>query len=172
MPNCELTLARREELDAVMAILHNGRLFQRQQGFVQWDDTHPTREAVEEDIRSGNGYAIRVAGELAGYLCISFDGDPAYPKIRGAWRFDGAYAVVHRLAIGEKHRGRGLTGEVFRLAGRLAKARGVDILRIDTHEDNLRMRHVLEKHGFLGCGTVVQNGGERLAFDVLVAAHL
>lgn len=165
MLGCELTPARWEELDAVMAILHSGRLFQRAQGFVQWDDTHPTREAVEEDIRSGNGYAIRVAGELAGYLCLSFDGDPAYPEIRGAWRFEGNYAVVHRMAIGENHRGRGLTGEVFRLAGRLAQFRGVDILRIDTHEDNLRMRHVLEKNGFVCCGTVVQNGGERLAFD-------
>ena len=165
MLGCALTPARWEELDAVMAILHNGRMFQRQQGFVQWDDTHPTREAVEEDIRGGNGYAIRVDGELAGYLCLGFDGDPAYPEIRGVWRFDGAYAVVHRMAIGPNHRGRGLTGEVFRLAGVIAKNRGVEILRIDTHEDNLRMRHVLEKNGFLCCGTVVQNGGERLAFD-------
>lgn len=165
MLGCALTPARWEELDAVMDILHNGRMFQRAQGFVQWDDTHPTREAVEEDIRSGNGYAIRVDGELAGYLCLGFDGDPAYPEIRGVWRFDGAYAVVHRMAIGPNHRGRGLTGEVFRLAGVIAKSRGVEILRIDTHEDNLRMRHVLEKNGFLCCGTVVQNGGERLAFD-------
>lgn len=165
MAVCELTLARWEELDAVMEILRSGRAFQRQQGFVQWDDTHPTQAAVEDDIRRGDGYAIRVDGCLAGYLCLSFDGDPAYPEIVGAWRFDGAYAVIHRMALGENHRGRGLTGEIFRLAGEIAKARDVDILRIDTHRDNLRMRHVLEKHGFVCCGTVVQNGGERLAFD-------
>ena len=165
MPVCELTLARPEEVAAVMDLLHNGRAFQRQQGFIQWDDTHPTQAAVEDDIRRGDGWALRVDGDLAGYLCLSFDGDPAYPEIVGAWRFDGAYAVIHRMAIGEAYRGRGLTGEVFRLAGEIAKARGVDILRIDTHQDNLRMRHVLEKHGFVQCGNVIQNGGHRLAFD-------
>ena len=165
MPMCELSLARWEEVDAVMEMIRSGRAFQRQQGFVQWDDAHPSREAVEDDVRSGNGYAVRVDGELAGYLCLSFDGDPAYPEIVGAWRWDGAYAVIHRMVMGEHHRGRGLTGEVFRLAQEIAMVRGVEILRIDTHEDNLRMRHVLQKHGFVCCGTVVQNGGLRLAFD-------
>lgn len=165
MAVCELIPARWEEVGAVMDILRNGRAFQRQQGFVQWDDSHPTQAAVEDDLRRGDGYAIRVDGELAGYLCLSFHGDPAYPEIVGVWRFDGAYAVIHRMALGEPYRGRGLTGEVFWQAGEIAKARGVEILRIDTHRDNLRMRHVLEKHGFVFCGTVVQNGGERLAFD-------
>lgn len=162
---CELTPARWEEVAAIMEILRSGREFQRRQGFVQWDDSHPTQEAVEADIRRGDGYAIRVEDTLAGYLCLGFDGDPAYAAIKGAWRFDRKYAVVHRMAIGEYYRGRGLTGQVFRLAGELAKARGVDILRIDTHEDNLRMCHVLEKNGFALCGTVMQNGGARLAFD-------
>ena len=165
MPVCELTPARWEEVADVMDILRDGRAFQRQQGFVQWDDAHPPREAVEGDIRRGDGVAIRVDGTLAGYLCLSFDGDPAYPAIVGAWRFEEAYAVIHRMAISEQFRGRGLTGAVFRLAGEMAEARGVAVLRIDTHEDNLRMRHVLEKHGFAQCGTVVQNGGLRLAFD-------
>jgi RimJ/RimL family protein N-acetyltransferase len=162
---CELIPARWEEVAAVMEIIRDGRAFQRQQGFVQWDDTHPTQAAVEADIRRGDGYAIRVGGVLAGYLCLSFDGDPAYPAIEGVWRFADDYAVIHRMAIGEAYRGRGLTGQVFRLAGEIALQKGVEILRIDTHRDNLRMRHVLEKHGFVFCGTVVQNGGERLAFD-------
>ena len=60
MPKCELTPARWEEVDTVMEIIHSGRLFQREQGFIQWDDTHPSREAVEDDIRRGDGYAVRV----------------------------------------------------------------------------------------------------------------
>ena len=165
MAICELTPARWEEVAAVMEIIRDGRAFQRQQGFVQWDDTHPTQAAVEDDIRRGDGYAFRVDGCLAGYLCLSFNGDPAYPAIVGAWHFDGDYAVIHRMAIGEAYRGMGLTGQVFRLAGEIAKARGVDILRVDTHADNLRMRHVLQKQGFVQCGHVIQNGGDRLAFD-------
>lgn len=168
MGGCSLVQARREDIPAYMELLDSGRRFQRQQGFFQWPDGYPDCGSVEEDIRGGNGYALMVDGALAGYLCVSFDGDPAYPAIRGAWRFDGKYAVVHRMAIGDRFRGRGLTGEVFRLVGQLARGRGVDILRIDTHEHNLRMRHVLEKSGFVCCGIVNQHG-DRLAFDKKLA---
>ena len=165
MERCELTPARREEVAPVMDLIREGRAFQRQQGFVQWDDAHPSQMAVEEDIRRGAGYALRVDGALAGYLCLSFEGDPAYEEIVGAWRYKGDYGVIHRMVIGDGFRGKGLTGTVFRLAAQIAAARGVQILRIDTHAENLRMRHVLEKHGFACCGDVIQNGGHRLAFD-------
>lgn len=165
MENCKLVPACREDIPVYMEILADGREFQRAQGFVQWLDGYPDRTSVEADIRAGKGYALVVDGRVAGYLYVGFDGDPAYPQIRGAWRFDGVYAVVHRIAISAQFRGRGLTGEVFRLVGELARAKGVDILRIDTHEENLRMRHVLEKNGFAYCGKVIQSGSDRLAFD-------
>ena len=165
MGKCTLRKAYREELPLCLEILSSGREFQRQQGFVQWDDAHPSQAAVEEDIRRGEGYALRVDGALAGSLCLSFEGDPAYEDIVGAWRYKGDYGVIHRMVIGEEFRGKGLTGTVFRLAAQIAAARGVQILRIDTHAENLRMRHVLEKHGFVYCGDVIQNGGHRLAFD-------
>ncbi len=165
MTNCKLAPACREDIPAYMAILDGGREFQRQQGFVQWSDGYPDRGSVEEDVKTGRGYALLADGQIAAYLYIGFDGDPSYPKIKGAWHFDGPYAVVHRIAIGEKFRGCGLTAEVFRLVGEMALERGVEILRIDTGEQNLRMRHVLEKNGFSYCGTVIQSGGDRFAYD-------
>lgn len=165
MAKCELTAARWEDIPRYMQILGEGRAFQRAQGFVQWPDGYPRQVSVEEDVRNGNGYAIMVDGRLAGYFHLGFDGDPAYPAIVGAWRFHGPYAVVHRIAISDAFRGQGLTGEVFHLIEELCKARGVDVLRIDTHEKNLRMRHVVQKNGFAFCGKVLQNDGLRLAFD-------
>ena len=165
MSTYELTLAQAEDFRRCMDILNAGREFQREQGFIQWPDGYPDEESVRGDLRDGLGYVLKVDGVIAAYMYIGFDGDPAYPAIVGAWRFDGPYAVIHRMAIGEAYRGRGLTGAVFYLVGEIARQRGVDVLRIDTHEDNLRMRHVLQKHGFTCCGTVIQNGGDRLAFD-------
>ena len=165
MGRCELTPARWEDIPLYMQILDQGRRFQRAQGFVQWPDGCPRQELVEEDIRNGDGYAILADGELAGYFCLCFDGDPAYPAIVGAWRYEESYAVVHRIAISDAFRGQGLSGEVFHLIGELAKVRGVHVLRIDTHEDNLRMRHLVQKNGFAYCGTVIQSDGLRLAFD-------
>ena len=161
----ELVLARNEDIGAYVDILNKGREFQRAQGFVQWPDGYPDQSDVAQDISEGKGYALHVAGKVAAYFYLGFDGDPAYPEIKGAWRFEEPYAVIHRVAIGEGYRGKGLMNELFRLAGEVCMSRGVDCLRIDTDEQNKRMRHVLEKNGFVYCGTVIQGGGDRLAFD-------
>ena len=161
----ELVLARNEDIGAYVDILNKGREFQRAQGFVQWPDGYPDPSDVAQDIREGKGYALHVDGEVAAYFYLGFDGDPAYPEIKGAWRFDEPYAVIHRVAVAEAYRGRGLMNELFRLAAEVCLERGVECLRIDTDEQNKRMRHVLEKNGFVYCGTVIQGGGDRLAFD-------
>lgn len=45
------------------------------------------------------------------------------------------------------------------------KAR-VPHLRIDTHEDNAVMQHVIEKCGFKRCGIIyVSNGTPRIAYE-------
>lgn len=161
----ELIPARREDIPACMAILDAGRAFQRAQGFFQWSDGYPAPSNVEDDIRSGGACVLTADGVIAAYLCIGFDGDPAYPAIRGAWHTPGPYAVIHRLAVGSGYRGMGLSDVIFPLAGALAAARGCRSIRIDTHEDNKRMQHVLEKNGFSLCGTVIQNGSDRVAFE-------
>lgn len=165
MTNFELVLARPEDLSVCMEILDSGRAFQRQQGFHQWRDGYPAAADVQRDMQSGGAYLLTVDGNPAGYTFIGFDGDPAYPLIDGKWRFDEPYGVLHRVAISTNYRGMRLSDALFRLAGELVKLRGFNALRIDTHEDNKRMQHVLNKNGFSYCGTVLQNGEPRLAYD-------
>ena len=165
MTKYELVPAQPADLPVCMDILNAGREFQRAQGFVQWPDGYPPQADVAEDIRIGNGYVVKVDGCIAAYLYIGFDGDPAYPAIKGAWHHVEPYAVIHRLAIGTDFRGTGLTPVLFSLAEDFCRERGIFNLRIDTDEQNRRMRHVLEKNGFVYCGTVIQGGGDRLAFD-------
>ena len=165
MGKCTLRKACREELPLCLEILSSGREFQRQQGFVQWADGYPDSATVEQDLIAGDGWFLCVDDQPAGYFYLGFDGDDSYPLIQGAWHYEGDYAVVHRIAIGSAYRGQGLTEEAFRLIGVQALERGVQILRIDTLRANERMRHVLQKNGFAYCGTVIQNGGDRMAFD-------
>ncbi len=161
----ELILAKWEDIPAYMDILNSGREFQREQGFVQWPDGYPDRETIENDVKTGNGYALTVDGRPAAYMYIGFDGDPSYPKIKGAWHYDEPYAVIHRIAIGSEFRGRGLADAAFRLAEDFCRSKGYTNLRIDTDGQNKRMQHILEKNGFTYCGTVIQGGGDRMAFD-------
>ena len=160
-----LELARMEELDLYDRIIEMGRAFQRAQGFVQWTEAYPSRDTLREDIQAQKGYVLRADGAAAGYLCIDFDGEPAYADIRGRWRTEGPYAVVHRMAFHEAFRGKGLTASAFRLIEAMCAQRGVRAIRVDTDPRNRRMQHLLEANGFVPCGTVLFQGSEKWAYD-------
>lgn len=161
----ELVPAKPTDFARCMEILNTGREFQRAQGFVQWPDGFPTEESVHQDIVFSRGYVLTVDEEIAAYLSISFDGDPSYPHIQGTWHQDTPHAVLHRVAIDAAYRGIGLTSTLFRLIEAFCVSKGIFYIRIDTHADNKRMQHVLAKNGFAYCGTVLQETGERMAFD-------
>lgn len=161
----KLIPARERDFDRAMDILRSGRDFQRQQGFLQWEDGFPDPDLIHRDIQSGHGYVVTSGGAIAAYLYLGFDGDPAYPAIRGAWQYDEKYAVIHRIAIAPEFRGLGLASVTFRLVEEFCRDRGVTLIRIDTHEDNKRMQHILAKNGFAYCGLVIQGGSDRLAYE-------
>ena len=160
--------AQESEVGQCFEILNQGRAFQREQGFVQWPDGYPPRSAIEEDVALGRGYVVKADSEIACYMCVGLDGDPAYPAIKGAWHSDLPYVVIHRLAMAPAFRNKGLSHQVFLLIEEFCKNVGFSNLRIDTDEKNTRMRYVLEKNGFHYCGTVIQGGGDRFAFDKLL----
>ena len=160
-----LEAARPNELDACWEITREGRAFQNEQGFVQWTEDYPNTNTIREDIQNRKGYVIRFDGAIAAYLCIDFDGEPAYREIQGAWQTEEPYAVVHRMAFADEFRGRGLTETAFRLIEALCLERGVRSLRVDTGLANRRMQHILEKNGFSHRGTIYFQGGERMAYD-------
>lgn len=160
-----LDLAVMEELADCYKAVDSGRAFQREQGFVQWTEEYPSLETLRSDITCGKGYAVKVDGAVAGYLCIDFDGEPAYDTIDGAWRTKGPYAVVHRMAFGRAFRGMGLADATFSRIEALCGARGVRNIRVDTDFPNLRMQHVLEKNGFVRCGVIIFQGSEKIAYD-------
>ena len=164
----QLELAQLADLTTCMTILVSGRQFQRQQGFLQWPDGFPKEETVRNDILNGNGYVLRQGNTVAAYLYIGFDGDPSYPDIDGAWLNNAPYAVIHRIAIGSDFRGKGVSGIVFSLAENICRLRGIQNLRIDTHEENRRMQHILEKNGYRLCGIVMQDNGPRLAYHKIL----
>ncbi|MBR5302364.1 MAG: GNAT family N-acetyltransferase [Clostridia bacterium] len=160
-----LTQAKPEELTACIEIISEGRAFQQEQGFIQWTESYPSPALLEEDIRSGGGYLFKIDGEPAAYMFLAFDGDPAYSEETCCWRKDVPYVVVHRLALARRFAGRGLSAAVFESIRALCLEKGVRCIRIDTDSRNMRMQHVLEKCGFVRCGTVFFQGGAKLTYD-------
>ena len=163
-----LELAQESDASLCYEVIEAGRAFQKEQGFEQWTSSYPNFDTIVEDIQCQKGYVIKNDGDIIGYMCIDFSGEPAYDDIKGAWRRDTPYAVIHRMAFSQKARGKGIAGIAFDLIERFCLEQGVRNIRVDTDFPNKRMQHILEKQGFVHCGVIVFQGSEKLAYDKLL----
>ena len=157
--------AHRNEMKICMDIINEGKNFQREQGFIQWTDEYPNMETIQSDIQNTKGYVLKVDDRIAGYMCIDFDGEPAYASIKGKWRTNEPYAVIHRISFRKEFRGMGLTDIAFQLIEELCIQNGIHCIRVDTDISNHRMQHILRKNGFKYCGKIMFQGSDRLAYD-------
>lgn len=160
-----LEQAQMSFIDLCYRIIDEGRNFQREQGFTQWTDDYPNIDTIRDDIMNEKGYVLKVDELIAGYMCIDFDGEPAYDKIDGKWHTTEPYAVVHRMAFNKDFRGMGLADITFRLIDKLCRSKNVTSIRVDTDFPNKRMQHILEKNGFVKRGIVIFQGSGKLAYD-------
>lgn len=147
-----------------MEIIADGRQFQQEQGFVQWTEAYPILPDIAEDIETQRAWLLREGDTVLGYLCLDFDGEPAYDAITGgSWLCDEPYAVLRRLALNA--RGRGLTRVLFDLAAERSREQGITYLRLNIVLQNSRMQHILEKVGFEKRGIIIFQGSGKFAYE-------
>lgn len=128
-----------------------------------------TREALEtremRETQAAKAAAAQAQGNVVAYGAVVFDGEPAYDAIEGAWLTDGDYVVLHRMAVADGEKGRGVATEFMRRVEAMACGRGTGSMRVDTNFDNRYMLRMLGRLGFVYCGKVRYRSGERLAFE-------
>ena len=149
------------EVDEVMQIYANARAFMIESGNAdQWGSTHPARSLIESDIATERGFVVEDNGEIVGAFFFNIGIDPTYLRIYdGNWINENEYGVIHRIAV--KYHGRGIADFIYQHCFNQVKS-----LRIDTHEDNLPMQRSLQKNGFLKCGTIyLESGDKRIAYQ-------
>lgn len=166
----EIRKATIGDVDALMEIFDEARGTIAALGINQWQDGYPSREVICADIERGQSYAIDVDGQICGTFAMIDDGEPTYDRIYdGHWKTgDGSreYVAIHRVAISVRCRGRGISTSIIDCAASYARFLGRSSLRIDTHEGNVVMRRMLEKHGFEYCGVIyLENGEARVAYE-------
>lgn len=162
---------RREDLTEVMRIIDEARRAINELGIIQWTDSYPALKHIIRDIDAESSYVLLDEHQkIVGTAAVSFGEEPCYAHIEeGAWKYEGPYATVHRVAVDPKLRGRGLAAFLFAGAEALAVARKIKIVRIDTHEWNLPMRRALEKDGYEYSGVVhLESGAKRVAYEKLI----
>jgi N-acetylmuramic acid 6-phosphate etherase len=134
----------------------------------QWTNGQPSQEVIEEDIRLGESYVMTENGKVVVTFAFKPGPDVTYAKIyEGKWLDDvKPYYVVHRLASAPGVRG--VLKDVLNFC-----FSHTDNIRIDTHRQNVVMRHALEKYGFRYCGIIyLLDGAERFAFQSCKSAAI
>lgn len=95
------------------------------------DETAAAAEEAEEAEKAGEAggrgetepaKAAAAQGNVIAYGAVVFDGEPAYDAIEGAWLTDGEYVVLHRMAVADGEKGRGVATEFMRGASKRWRA--------------------------------------------------
>lgn len=167
-----LTIRRADICDAdnILSVIDSAKKYLKAQGIDQWQDGFPSRSVIESDITSAEAYVLEDE-DIAAYFVLYEPPEPVYAMIEnGNWVYDGEnYCAMHRVAVSEEYRGRGLAHTIYRKAEERARELGYASIRVDTHHDNKIMRHMAQSHGFTECGTVYYPGNlKRIAFEKLL----
>lgn len=151
-------------IDSIMKIYEVARQYMINTGNdKQWGMNYPSRQLIEEDIMSKHCYICIGDDEEIHCVFMLIEGkDPTYANIDGKWLNEDPYSTIHRIASDGKYPG------MFDKCIEYSKSKCNNI-RIDTHEDNATMRHLIEKNGFVECGIIYTRLGDpRIAYQLTI----
>ena len=175
----EIRKSKASDLDSIMKLFDMARVTMKALGIDQWQDGYPYRSNIEEDIENGESYVVVCDSEIVATFMLMKRNEPTYDIVYdGKWLDDGEkYATVHRITVAPNMRERAEKREgqipVSKVIMDYAKAYAHDNgliggVKIDTHQGNIAMRKMLEKNGFVHCGTILlSDGRERVGYQFL-----
>lgn len=163
-----IRFAQEKDLEKIQEIYAYARKFMAEHGNpTQWGQTRPTEETLRKDIEKEQLYVIEEGNRLQGVFALIIGEDSTYRNIeQGGWRDDSMYGTIHRIASApDAH---GIMAQVLAFAWKK-----IQHLRIDTHENNQVMQHLILKNGFEKCGIIyVDDGSPRVAFEKISDAKV
>jgi GNAT superfamily N-acetyltransferase len=161
--------ARLTDTEALNSLFAEARSTIAALGIDQWQNGYPSIAVIREDMALHRSYVVVIDDKIVGTFVLITDGEPTYDHIHdGAWltQDSTSYLAIHRVAISVAQRGSGISTAILEYAAQKARALGRTSLRIDTHRGNVVMRKMLEKHGFVYCGSIyLENGDHRVAYE-------
>ncbi len=159
-----LRRAEISDIPVILSITDAGRRAQREQGFVQWNDGYPDKNTIEDDIILG-GARLLIDGDTPVAYASLITSDPGYDTLGDIWHCKGRYGVIHRMAVSDAYRGKGVAGIFFDLLEKEAADSGIDAIRVDTGIENKVMQHILTRRHYLAHGLHTFPWGPRFAYE-------
>lgn len=157
-----IRLAKYEDLDVIMKVYESARTYMKNNGNpTQWGNTYPPKELIISDIRQKQLYVYTIEQSIHAVFMFTTKEEPDYHYIEnGSWKNNNLYGTIHRIASD------GIVKGIFYECLDFCKKK-MDNLRIDTHEKNKTMQHLLEKYGFEKCGIVyIRDKSPRIAYQM------
>jgi GNAT superfamily N-acetyltransferase len=161
--------AKISEAPQIWEILQHAILRRKEDGSTQWQDGYPNLQVVHNDSKKDQGFVLVEGETIVGYGAAIINDEPAYDKIEGKWLTTGDFVVIHRVAISEKHLGKGLAQMIIRYVEDFALKNDIYSIKADTNFDNIAMIKIFEKMGYTLCGLVYLRASPRKAYEKILA---
>nr|WP_315250938.1 GNAT family N-acetyltransferase [uncultured Flavobacterium sp.] len=161
--------ATTSEIPAILDILQQAIERRKQDGSEQWQDGYPNLQSVQKDVEKGQGFVLTEGETIIGYSAVIINDEPEYAKIKGEWLSNTDFVVFHRVALSEEYLGKGLAKKMLEYIEEFALNNNIYSVKADTNFDNIAMLKIFEKSGYKYCGKVYFRGGEREAFEKVLA---
>ena len=153
-----------EDISRVIDIINQAKTYFKNNDIDQWQDGYPNEETIEKDIENNEAYVLEEDGVILGTCMVTNHGEPAYNRIEGKWILNCPYICVHRIAVDNEYKGKGLASTILDQV--VAMYPDYHSVRMDTHHDNLSMQSFLTKYGFKYCGEItLKSGALRRAYE-------
>ena len=142
-----------DDLDQIMSIVEEAKSFLKDHNINQWQNGYPNVDTFKNDIDNNRLYVVKDMDEiLAVFAIVTYESN--YDHIYdGCWKSDTPYIAIHRIAVSNKHKGKGVAKYIFDELKKNFKH-----IRVDTHRLNINMQHCLLKNGFEYRGIIYLKG--------------
>ena len=156
--------SNKNDINKIMEMIEEAKEYFKSNNIDQWQDGYPNEETIEKDIENNEAYVLEEDGVILGTCMVTIHGEPAYNRIEGKWILNCPYICVHRIAVDNEYKGKGLASTILDQV--VAMYPDYHSVRMDTHHDNLSMQSFLTKYGFKYCGEItLKSGALRRAYE-------
>jgi len=163
----EFRKAVETDVNNIINIIQQAQAYFKEHGINQWQDNYPNVETISNDIAHKNSYVLLKDNNIVATAAVSFDKEKTYDSIYdGEWISNNEYVVIHRIAVDNNYKGLGVSSQIIKNVEQLCLNKGVNSIKIDTHEENISMQKLLKKNKFQFCGIIyLEDKSKRIAFE-------
>lgn len=153
-----IRLANTSDTNRIFEIYEYARAYMKAHGNPnQWGDNRPEKSLTKDDIKNQRCYVMEDEGNIFACFVFTIGFEKEY---EAKFPSNDKYGVIHRVASDKSKR-----GIVERIVD-FAKGK-VNLLRIDTHEDNKTMQRAIERQNFKRLGIIyLEDGSPRILYEL------